>query len=152
MAYKRTVIGAHAYRFDINGEYDCGWRLINLAGRFITANAASPHDILATVPPIPIFRPISTLEWAGERLARDMNCTFRPDLIGVSAPLADHADRLRTPPVPWGDLYRLNRPESVYGKHVLLCDWRWEKGKSMTAMSKLLRHAGAEVVCFAWME
>ena len=149
---RRTAIGAHAYRFETNGDYDCGWRLVNVAERTINAADARRPELLITVPPAPVYRAVLTLEWSGERLARLFDCAFRSDLIGTSAPLADHADRLAKPPSPWGDLYRLNRPESVFGKRVLLCDWRWEKGKSMAAISKLLRHAGAEVVCFAWME
>lgn len=150
--HRRTVIGAHGYRFEENGEYDCGWRLIDLAARLLRSQIDPPPEILMIVPPAPVFRPTSALDWSGERLARKLGCTYRPDLLGTAAPLADHADRLTKLPAPWGDLYRLNRPESVFGKRVLLCDWRWEKGKSMMAISKLLRHAKAEVVCFAWME
>ncbi len=150
--HRRTIVGAHAYRFENNGEYDCGWRLANLAARFIQTGAVQPHDLLITIPPPQVYRSVQALDWSGERLARLLDCTFRPDLVGLSAPLSDHADRLTKLPAPWGDLFRLNRPESVFNKRVLLCDWRWEKGKSMTAVSKLLRHAGAEVLCFAWIE
>lgn len=149
---RRTLIGAHAYRFESNGEYDCAWRLVDLAARFIQSHADPAPDVLMIVPPVPVFRATPALEWSGERLARRLGCAFRPDAISPAAPLADHADRLNTLPVPWGDLYRLDRPEFVFGKRVLLCDWRWEKGKSMIAISKLLRHAGAEVVCFAWLD
>jgi len=150
--HRRTVVGAHAYRFETNGEYDCGWRLANLAARFIQAETMQPYDLLITIPPPQVYRSVQTLEWSGERLARLLDCIFRPDLISLSAPLSDHADRLTKLPAPWGDLFRLNRPESVFNKRVLLCDWHWEKGKSMTAVSKLLRHAGADVLCFAWLE
>jgi predicted amidophosphoribosyltransferase len=150
--HRRTVIGAQAYRFEANAEYDCGSRLVDLAGRFLDSLSSSHFDILMLVPPPQIFRPVNAVEWAGERLSRRLGAAFRPDLLVGSAPLNDHADRLRKLPVPWGDLYRLTRPESVFNKRILLVDWRWEKGKTMTALSKLLRHAGAEVVCFAWME
>jgi hypothetical protein len=149
---RRTVIGAQAFRLDTNGEYDCGWRLVSLAERFLKQRLESPIDIVIPLPPPQIYRQVPCLEWSSERLARALGSTFRPDLIEVSAPLMDHADRLSKLPVSWGDLFILTRPESVFNKQVLICDWRWEKGKSLTALTKLLRHAGAEVVCFAWME
>lgn len=150
--HRRTLIGAHAYRFEVNSEYDCGWRLVDLASRFIQSQGEPSPDILLIVPSVPVYHATPCLEWASERLARRLGGVYRPDLIQTAAPLAEHADRIAKLPAPWGDFYRLTRPESVYGKRVLLCDWRWEKGKSMMAISKLLRHAGAEVVCFAWME
>lgn len=149
---RRTVVGASAYRFEVNAEYDCGWRLVDLARRFLNSPPAPAFDLVTIVPPPQVFQPVHALEWSGERLARLLNSTFRPDLFIVSAPLIDHADRLSKLPTSWGDLYRLSRPESVFKKNVLLIDWHWEKGKSLWALTKLLRHAGAEVVCFAWME
>lgn len=149
---RRTVIGAQAYRLESNGEYDCGWRLVSLAERFLKDRLESTIDIVLPLPPPQIYRQVPCLEWSSERLARTLRATFRPDLIEVSAPLIDHTDRLSKLPASWGDLFTLTRPESVFNKQVLLCDWRWEKGKSQTALTKLLRHAGADVVCFAWME
>lgn len=149
---RRTVIGSQAFRLDTNGEYDCGWRLVSLAERLLKNRLESSTDIVIPLPPPQIYRQVPCLEWSSERLARSLGATFRPDLIEVSAPLMGHADRLRKLPVSWGDLFMLTRPESVFNKQVLLCDWRWERGKSLTALTKLLRHAGAEVVCFAWME
>jgi hypothetical protein len=149
---RRTIVGAHAFRFLTNGEYDCGWRLVSLAERYIKGKPGAQIDIIIPVPSPQIFRPVADLEWTCERLSRSIGATFRPDLVEVAAPLMDHADRLFKRPVPWGDLFVLTRPESVFNRRVLLCDWRWERGKSLTALTKLLRHAGAEVVCFAWME
>lgn len=149
---RRTVIGAQAYRLESNGEYDCGWRLVSLAERYIRVRQETQIDIVIPVPPPQIFRTVSQLEWTCERLSRSLGATFRPDLIELAAPLMDHADRLARTPVPWGDLFGLTRPESVFNKRILLCDWRWERGKSLTALTKLLRHAKAEVVCLAWLE
>lgn len=149
---RRTVVGAQAYRLESNGEYDCGWRLVSLAERYIRGRQETQIDIVIPVPPPQIFRQVPQLEWTCERLSRSIGAAFRPDLIEVSAPMMDHADKLTGLPVPWGDLFVLTRPESVFNKRVLLCDWRWERGKSLTALTKLLRHAGAEVVCFAWMQ
>lgn len=149
---RRTVIGAQAYRLETNGEYDCGWRLENLADRFLKSRLEPQIDVLIPVPPPQIYRQVPCLEWTSERLAQSLGATYRPDLIEASAPLMDHADRLSKLPVSWGDLFVLTRPESVFNKRILLCDWRWERGRSLTALTKLLRHAGAEVVCFTWME
>lgn len=149
---RRTAIGAQAYRFTTNGEYDCGWRLCDLATRFLTIKSPEKCDLVIPVPTPPIFTPVEPVEWLGQRLAKSLAATFRPDLVALSAPLADHADRLRHPPLPWGDLFRLTRPESVFNRRVLLIDWRWERGRSLKAIQKLLRHAGAEVVCFSWLE
>jgi hypothetical protein len=146
------VVGAQSYRLETNGEYDCGWRLVNLAERFLKQKFDSQIDIMIPVPAPQVFSRVPCLEWCGVRLARNLGATFRPDLIELSAPLLDHADRLGHIPVPWGDLYSLTRPSSVFQKHILLCDWSWERGKCLTALTKLLRHAGAEVVCFAWTE
>lgn len=149
---RRTVLGAQAYRLESNGEYDCGWRLVSLAERSIGSRHQAQIDIVIPVPPPQIFRQVPQLKWTCERLSRSIGAAFRPDLIEVAAPLMDHADRLTKLPVPWGGLFVLTRPQSVFNKRILLCDWRWERGKSLTAVTKLLRHAGAEVVCFAWME
>jgi hypothetical protein len=148
---RRTVIGAHAYRLEENAEYDCGWRLVDVAARFLRPRLLSHPDIVSIVPPPQLFQAVHSLEWAGERLAHSLDSTFRPDLFTISAPLNGHADRLAKLPAPWGGLYGLARPESVFNKNILLIDWRWEKGKSLWALSKLLRDAGAPVVCFAWM-
>ena len=150
--HRRTVIGAHAYRFEENGEYDCGWRLVDVAARFIRSRSLPQFDFVAIVPPPQVFHAVHVLEWAGERLAASLDASFRPDLFIVSAPLNDHADRLTKLPVPWGGLYSLSRPEIVFNKKILLVDWRWERGKSLWALSRLLRDAGSTVVCFAWME
>lgn len=149
---RRTVIGAQMYRFEENGEYDCGWRLVDLAGRYLESLALPKLDIVMIIPPPQVFQSVHPLEWSAERLARRLGAAFRPDLAVVAAPLNDHADRLTKLPVPWGGLYSLSRPEFVFNKTVLLADWRWEKGKSQWALAKLLRDAGAKVVCFAWTE
>lgn len=149
---RRTNVGARAYRLEVNGEYDCGWELVHLAERLLRSRLDERPELVMPVPPAPVFRRVHALEWSTERLARLLATSYRPDLISVSAPLVDHPDRISRLPVTWGDLYRLSRPESVFNKRILLCDWRWEQGKAMMALAKLLRKAGAEVVCFAWME
>lgn len=150
--HRRTVIGAHAYRFETSVEYDCGWRLADLAGRFLLKRSTMKFDLVICVPRPQMFAPVNPVEWTGQRLASQIGATFRPDLTVLSAPLIDHPDRLSKLPVPWGNLYTLSRPESVYNKNILLIDWRWERGKALAALSRLLLHAGAKVECFAWME
>lgn len=149
---RRTTLGAQAYRLESNGEYDCGWRLVSLAARFIQSAHERRPDLLIPVPRAQVFSPVDALDWCCSRLASSVGATYRPDLIALSAPLSDHPDRLSHMPVTWGELFRITRPATVFGKHILLCDWRWERGKSMMALSKVLRKAGAEVVCFAWMD
>ena len=151
--HRRTRIGAQAHRFVENGEYDCGWRMVSLAQRFMAAHAPNTTwDILTIIPPPPVFTPTPVLEWSAKRLAHALGVRFRPDLFAMAAPLRDHPDRLRKLPLPLADLMILTHPESVFGKKMILADWRWEKGRAMSAASKLLRRAGADVFCLAWLE
>ena len=153
LTHRRTPIGAQAYRLAENGEYDCGWRMVDLAHRFVAAHSTNATwDIVTIIPPSPVFTPTPVLEWSAERLARLRGARFRPDLFAMAAPLRDHPDRLRKLPLPLADLMILTYPESVYAKKVILADWRWEQGRAMSAASKLLRRAGAEVFCLAWLE
>jgi hypothetical protein len=150
--HRRTPIGAQSYRFVENGEYDCGWRLADLAHRFVAAHAANTTwDIITIIPSPPVFTPTPVLEWTAERFARELGARFRPDLFTMAAPLRDHPDRLRKLPMPLADLLILSHPEFVFAKKMILADWRWEQGRVMTVAAKLLRRAGAEVFCLAWL-
>lgn len=150
--WRRTLIGAHAYRLEETGEYDCGWRLADLAARFLRSRLAQQDwHLVATIPPPPVFTKTPVLEWTAARLARILNAHFRPDLFEPMAPIHQHTDRLRRHPMPLVDLYPIGQPKSVFQKRVLLTDWRWEKGRTMLTLAKSLRHAGAEVCCLTWL-
>jgi predicted amidophosphoribosyltransferase len=149
---RRTVIGAQAYRFEHNGEYDCGWRLVDAAARFLSVRQPDQQfDLVALVPPPPVYAPVSVLEWSGERLARRLNLGFHPAFLAANAPVGTHPDLERHLPLPISELYRLSEPAPIRGQTLLLLDWRWHKGRTMKTIAKLLRQNGANAVCFTWL-
>jgi len=149
---RRTVIGAQAYRFEHNEEYDCGWRLVDVAARFLRQSQPDTYiDLVSLVPPPPVYAPVPVLAWVGKRLALRLNTEFLPELLTATAPFGTHPDLAPRLPVPLGELYRLDDPAFIRGKTLLLIDWCWHKGRTMKTITKLLRQNGAHVVCFTWL-
>jgi hypothetical protein len=149
---RRTAIGAQAYRFEHNEEYDCGWRLVDVAARFLPRKQLDQHiDLVTLIPPPPVYARVPVLAWSGERLALRLNTEFLPELLIATAPFGTHPDLAPRLPVPLGELYRLDDSAFVRGKTLLLIDWRWHKGRTMKTITKLLRQNGTHVVCFTWL-
>ncbi|MEW5702812.1 MAG: hypothetical protein AB1792_11375 [Candidatus Zixiibacteriota bacterium] len=149
---RRTVIGAQAYRFARNEEYDCAWRLADVAARFLLGKSSDRRiDEVALIPPPAIYAPVPVLEWLGKRLAERLNARFRRSLIAAVAPLGAHADVEPHLPVPLGELYRVDASAPIQGKTIMLVDWRWHQGRTLRTVAAMLRRGGADVVGFTWL-
>ncbi|MBI3873310.1 MAG: hypothetical protein HY304_09570 [candidate division Zixibacteria bacterium] len=147
-----TLLGAQAYRFTQNADYDCGWRLVDVAARFLSEKMpADGVDMVVSVPPPATYSAVAAILWAGKRLAMRLGAEFSSDLLRPSVPLGDHPDRQRRLPVPLGELYRLDESITISQRRILLVNWRWDQGRVITVIAKLLRRQGAVAVRFAWL-
>jgi hypothetical protein len=149
----RTAIGAHAYRFEQNREYDCGWRLADVAARLLAAEEATPIDLVTIVPPPDTYGRRRVLPWIAARLADLLDAKYEPNLLSTVCPLAKHPDiaqRLKLAPT---DVFRINDTVNVPldGQRVLLTDWRHYRGKTLRLLSRLLGKQGADVIRFAFL-
>jgi hypothetical protein len=150
---RRTVAGAHAYRFEENGEFDCGWRLTDVAARFLRTRFPRAFDLAGIVPPPDTYGVRRVLPWVAERLARSLDIPFEPVLFETTCPLAAHPDRTGRPTRPMTGIFQINDTLDVRLKdsRVLLMDWRRHSGKTLLILARMLRRKGAEVVRFAWL-
>ncbi len=150
----RTVIGAQAFRFEQNEEYDCGWRLVDVAARFLQSHGDDWNAALvAMVPPPPVYTSIPVLPWLGARLATTIDARFVPDLFAASAPYPTHPDVIPHAKMPPSGLFRIkgSSESNLAGVHVLLIDWRYHHGRTLSTLARMLRRSGADVVRFAWL-
>lgn len=150
--HRRSALGAQAYRFEHNEEYDCGWRLASVAHRFLDHRVEQDIDLVTVVPPPLVYARVPVVEWLGCRLADLLDATFRPNIWDANAPLGRHADEMKRLPVAISELYDLSKRANLQGRGVLLIDWRWHRGKMIMQLAKQLHHAGADVVRLAWMK
>ena len=150
---RRTVIGAQAYRFIRNEEYKCGWRLVDLAQRFIADREADDKpEIVTILPPPPITMRVPALTWCAERLAERFDARFMPDLFDPVAPIGRHPDlTLKLPTIP-AEFYSIANTLQLTGKVILLCDWRWHRGRMITILARRLAIAGAVPIRFTWLD
>lgn len=150
---RRTGVGALAYRFATNREFDCGWRLVDAATRCLTARGLPPVDVVTIIPPPPVFAPVRALEWTGVRLANALNAVFLPDLIVQAAPLTVHPDTKSRGPIPPVEMFSVdpNLSTAVAERLVLLIDWHWHAGRSITTVARQLARHGAAVIRFAFL-
>jgi hypothetical protein len=150
---RRTAIGAHAYRFEENGELDCGWRLADVAARFLRDRCPRGFDLAVIVPPPDTYGCRRILPWVAERLARVLDIQFKPALFETACPLAAHPDRTRRPTLPITEIFQISHTPDVPLKdaRVLLLDWRRHSGKTLLILARILRKCGAEVMRFTWL-
>jgi hypothetical protein len=150
---RRTAIGAHAYRFERNREYDCGWRLADAAARFLVAKEAVPVDLVTIVPPTNTHGSRQVLPWVAQRMAELLGALYEPNAFIAVCPLAKHPDiaqRLKLPPA---EVFRMNdavKP-ALDGQRVLLTDWRRNRGKTLRLLTRRLGKHGADVIRFAYL-
>jgi hypothetical protein len=152
--HRRTVVGAQAYRFEYNEEYDCGWRLADVAARFLRMQVGGDDPAIVTiVPPPAVYAPVTVLPWLGTRLSQLLNLRFAPALFDVACPLHAHPDTIRHPRLPLSEVFRISGEAGVdlEGQRVLLIDWRYHQGRTLSTLARLLRRRKAEVVRFAWL-
>lgn len=150
---RRTVMGAQAFRFEKNLEYDCGWRLCDVAARFIRRHTDEPFDCLTIVPPPDTFGQIGILPWLAARLAQSLGISYQPDIFETTSPLAVHPDASRRATLPLTETFRIGRAHAgnVKDARVLLIDWRHHSGRTLLTLTRMLRKKGAEVVRFVWL-
>lgn len=151
--HRRTVIGAHAYRFEENGEYDCGWRLADVASRFIRMHSASNFDLVTIVPPPDTFGHVRVLPWIAKRLAQMLEIAYQPELFEAAGPVAAHPDLVRRPTLPLTEMFRIGNANvaRLKGARVLLVDWRRHKEKTLLTLARMLRKKDAQVTRFVWL-
>lgn len=160
--HRRTPIGAHAFRFEQNGEYDCGWRLADVAARFLQEHDRSDGlTMLTIVPPAPVYRRVSVLPWLGRRLAELLRLQYVPDAFDMTRPLPGHPDSVfgvnrdaaSRPKITLDELYRMpdETVSQFSNQRVLLTDWRLHAGRTLTTLTRLLQRHNAEVVRFTWL-
>jgi hypothetical protein len=151
---RRTAIGAQGYRFARNGEFDCGWRLVDVAARFIQSRTEYQFDLLTILPPPPVFRSQWVLPWAAQRLAERLGITFAPALFVAGCPYAEHPDTARFLALPPSDLFTLSpkTDTQLRGASVLLADWRRHHGRTLRSLAQQLERKGAHVVRFTWFD
>jgi hypothetical protein len=151
---RRTVIGAQAFRFECNEEYDCGWRLADVAARFLRLLChGNDPGIITIVPPPTIYTPVPVLHWLGTRLAQSLDAGFVPGLFEAACPFHVHPDDIPHPKLTLSAMFRVNGDAGVnlQSQRVLLIDWRYHQGRTLTTLARLLRRSHAEVVRFAWL-
>ncbi|HUU46812.1 MAG TPA: phosphoribosyltransferase [Acidobacteriota bacterium] len=150
--HRRTMIGMHAYRLAETEDYDCGWRLVDVAYRFLAAHLGERTiDLVTIIPPPPVYARVAVLEWSAERLAKRLGARYVPTLFEPAAPIGKHPDLVDRLPVIPVEFYSIAEPITFRDKTVLLADWRWHEGRMMTILARRLVRAGAEVVRFAWL-
>lgn len=150
---RRTVIGAQAFRFENNHEYDCGWRLCDVAARFIRRHASDDFNLLTIVPPADTYGQLRSLPWLAGRVAKSMEIPYLPDVFESVGPLAVHPDALRRPTIPLTELFRVadSHAPRLKNSRVLLIDWRRHSGRTLLTLTRMLCGKGAAVVRFAWL-
>ena len=150
---RRTAVGAHAYRFERNGEYDCGWRLAGVAARFIRRHGHSALDFAGIVPPPGAYGSRRVLPWVAERLARTLDIAFEPSLFETACPLGNHPDVTKRLLLPLTEMFRINDAydSKLANARVLLIDWRLHRGRTLLTLARMLRKKGAEVLRFTWL-
>ena len=151
---RRTVVGAQAFRFEHNEEYDCGWRLADVAARFVRARTGAVDPAIVTmIPPLTVFAPVPVLPWLGTRLAQLLNARFVPELFEVACPLHVHPDQPSHSRPPLSTLFRIHPDAGISfeGQRVLLIDWRYHQGRTLSTLARLLGRRKAEVTRFAWL-
>jgi len=150
---RRTVIGAQGYRFAHNREFNCGWRLVDVAARFLRAHTDTEFACVTIVPPPNVYRASEILPWLATRLAGELNVAYMPDLFTAVCPLAVHPDIAPRLPVPPTNVFVLNSDSGVHlgGVRVLLLDWRWHAGRTLRALAGQLRRHDADVTRLVWL-
>jgi hypothetical protein len=150
---RRTAIGAHAFRFEENSEYDCGWRLADVASRFLRRHGTPKFDLAGIVPPPDTFGHVRVLPWVARRLALLLGSSYQSDLFETTCPLAVHPDRVRRPALPLTEMFRIGNASITQLKdaRVLLIDWRRHSGKTLLTLARMLHKKGAQVVRFVWL-
>ncbi len=149
---RRTVAGAQAYRFSHNTEYDCGWRLVDAAARFLDQNDIGKIDLVTIVPQPLAFGQAYRIEWMGQRLADVMGARLVRDLFTVTVPYSIHPD-IRRPAFPLAEVFDLaDMPDvSLDRTRVLLLDWRFHRGRTLATLARKLTQCEATVVRFTWL-
>ncbi|GAB4329255.1 MAG: hypothetical protein Kow0074_25690 [Candidatus Zixiibacteriota bacterium] len=152
--HRRTSIGAHGYRFAHNGEFDCGWRLADVAARFVLERLDTTIDMITLLPPPPIYRSRFVLPWVTQRLAERLRVPFVPNLFDAAAPYAEHPDIARHLAIPTTSLFSLSRETDIQlsGVSVLLVDWMRYTGQTLRALAQLLKRKGATVIRLTWFD
>src|SRR3972149_10660842 len=152
---RRTVIGAQAFRFEWNEEYDCGWRLADVATRFLRLQCVGKDPPIVTIvlPPT-VYTPVPVLHWLGVRLAESLDAEFVPDLFEAACPFHIHPDDIHHPRLTLNDMFRISGSASINLKaqRVLLIDWRYHQGRTLTTLARLPRRSRGEAVRLAWLE
>lgn len=151
--HRRTAVGAAAFRFAENGEYDCGWRIADVAARFVERCDPTAFDCVTIIPPPITFGQTRILPWIGARLAQILNVANEPSLIETTAPIAAHPDLARKPALLTNEMFNISQATAPYlaGSRVLLIDWRYHKGHTLLAIARMLRKRGADVTRFAFL-
>lgn len=152
--HRRTSIGAHGYRFAHNGEFDCGWRLADVAARFVRERFDIAIAMVTLLPPPPTYRSRFVLPWVAQRLAERLSVPFVPNLFDTAAPYAEHPDIARHLAVPPSSLFSLSRETDTQlsGASVLLVDWMRYTGHTLRGLAQLLKRKGATVIRLAFFE
>lgn len=152
--HRRTVVGAQAYRFEYNEEYDCGWRLADVAARFLQTQTTSDDlPIVTIVPPPAVYAPVAVLPWLGAHLADLLGARFEPALFDVSCPFHLHPDIIPHPKPPLSEMFGIWAESDINlaGRRVLLIDWRYHQGRTLSTLARLVRRRDARVVRFSWL-
>jgi hypothetical protein len=150
---RRTSIGAQAYRLIHNGEYDCGWRLVDLAYRFLSEQYADDKpEIVTILPPPPVTASVPALNWCTKRLAERLDALYLPNLFDPVAPIGRHPDLTSKLPTIPAEFYNMASTVRLTGKVILLCDWRWHQGRMITMLARQLAKAGAAPIRFTWLD
>ena len=149
---RRTTVGAQAYRFSHHTEYDCGWRLVDTATRLLDRKDIGSIDLVVTVPQPLAFGRTHLLEWLGQRLAAAMEARFVPNLFTVTTPYSIHPD-VRRPALPLAEVFTLgDTPDVPLDRmRVLLIDWRFHRGRTLTTLARKLTQCDATVARFTWL-
>jgi hypothetical protein len=152
--HRRTTLGAEGFRFARNGEFDCGWRLADVAARFIRTRISAKFDLVSMAPQAPGFRSAQVLPWIAERLAHTLEVRCAPNLFASACPFAEHPDVARYLAVPVTSLFTISAETdtTLNGASVLLVDWRRHTGRTLRALAQLLRRCGATVIRFTWFD
>lgn len=152
--HRRTTLGAQGYRFAHNGDFDCGWRLADVAARFVRERQNDNFDFITLLPPPPVHRSQYELPWIAQRLAERLASPFVPNLFAAVAPFAEHPDTARYLSVPGASLFVLSRETDTQlnGASVLLVDWARHTGHTLRSLAQQLKRKGATVVRFTWFD
>jgi ATP-dependent DNA helicase RecQ len=146
---EKTQVGTLLHRFKYRFDPDAGTILADSVAELINSRSLlKSADLIVTVPPSFTSRPFDPISFLAERISKRTGIRWEKDVIKriritkLQKRIFDKAGKKENVI----STFRLNNPELIFGKKILLLDDLYDSGATIGEISQILRRAKADKI------